>query len=283
MDQHNRRNRGWRAALTLFSLVTILLIAFNGVVTPVSAAPGDPGTPGHGNGNGNGNGNGKGKGKGDHGIRPGPVDIKRTPAKSPHRPDKKITGKLVNPSVVGTHAFDPIDMKVLVIAADGNESTFPAITAFLDQIGLPYMVYQVINPTTGAKTPLTAGMLWDGALHGYYQGVILTTDSLVYYDASTGSYPSAFTDTEWNILWTYESTFKIRQVTFNATGFGPETFGLNWPAWDDTQHRLTWSQTAASPVNGTLTAAGKTQLSYLKSTVTVPIEYADTVLATHGS
>jgi hypothetical protein len=56
-------------------------------------------------------------------------------------------------------------MKVLIISADGNESGFPAIKAFLEQIGVPYSVYQVINPANGAKTPLTASMLWDGALH----------------------------------------------------------------------------------------------------------------------
>ncbi|MEI7643549.1 MAG: hypothetical protein WCJ55_04480 [Chloroflexales bacterium] len=265
MHKHSRWHRVWKTSLTLLSLTAVLLIVCAGQAMTTSAAPAGQ------------------RGRGHHrDINTGPVDLPRQPAKSPHRPSEVISSKPVDPVMVGAHAVDPIDMKVLVISADGKESNLPMITAALGQIGVPYTVYQVINPTTGVKTPLTARMLWDGALHGYYQGVILTTDSLVY-EVSPTNYPSAFTATEWQTLWTYESTFKIRQITLNTTGFGPETFGLTWPVWSDTTLRRTWQQTAATPINGTLTTAGQTQFPYLKPTINIPIVNADTVLATAGS
>ena len=276
MHKYRRRHRVWTGILTFLSLTAVLLIVCAGLVMPASAAPNAQGGQG-------GSRRGGQQGRGRHDVNPGPVSESHQPARSPHQPSVSLTGNPVDPAMVGTHAVDPIDLKVLVISADGNESNLPLITASLNQICVPYTVYQVINPKTGVKTPLTASMLWDGALHGYYQGVILTTDSLVYYQASTNSYPSAFTATDWQTLWTYESTFKIRQVTLNTTGFGPESFGLTWPAWNDTQRRLTWSQTAATPVNGTLTAAGQAQLTYLKPAITIPIANADTVLATPGT
>lgn len=268
MSHRSRQQRSWNSTIAMVALMTMLLAITTAFLTPAPAvaAPGS-GRSGHDR----------------HRLQPGPVDVPRRPARSPHRPSRPVRGNPVDRSLVGTHAIDPIDMKILVISADGNETTFPAIKAFLGQIGIPYTVYQVINPATGAKTPLTREMLWDGALHGYYQAVMLSTDSLVYFDTASGTWPSALTAAEWQTLWTYESTFKIRQVTFNTTGFGPEPFGLNWPAWNDAQHRLTWQQTAATPVNGTLTSVGQTQFPYLKSSVTVPIANADTVLATAGS
>jgi hypothetical protein len=118
---------------------------------------------------------------------------------------------------------DPVDLQVLVISADGSEADLPAIKQTLDELGTPYQVY-----TANQHTSLDPRLLWDGNVHAYFQGVILTTGSLVYYQASTNSYPSAFADADWNTLWTFEATFGIRQVTWYTV---PTTdYGFNVPA-----------------------------------------------------
>lgn len=131
----------------------------------------------------------------------------------------------------------PVDMKVLVIAADGNETDFPYITSYLQQLGIPY------DTLLATTTPLTAATLSDGT-KGFYQGIILVTGSLVYYDPNTNSWPSAFTTDEWNILELYERTYGVRQVTSYTAPYAgavpdnlpgaPANYGLNLVAQADT-------------------------------------------------
>ena len=179
MNDHRRQQRIRRAIQGWLSMVLLALICATAVL-PASAEPsgqGDPRRPARPARPGWARGRGWHR---EH-IKRGPVDVLRRPAKSPRRPSISVRGQPVDKALVGTHAVDPIDLKALIITADGSESSLPAIKAFLDQIGMPYNVYQVINPATGAKTPLTASRLWDGALHGYYQSIFLATDSLVYF------------------------------------------------------------------------------------------------------
>jgi hypothetical protein len=107
------------------------------------------------------------------------------------------------------HAVDPIDLKVLVLSADGKESNLPGIKQALDYLGTPYEVH-VASQNPGG---LTARKLWDGSIHAYYQGVILTSGDLAYQDAS-GNWTSALSPQEWNNLWEFEAAFDIRQITW---------------------------------------------------------------------
>ncbi|MEZ4728934.1 MAG: hypothetical protein R3E79_17515 [Caldilineaceae bacterium] len=156
-----------------------------------------------------------------------------------------------------------IDMKILVISADGNETDFPAITAFLSQIGIPY------DTLIGTQTQLTWDMLSNGFDHGYYQGIILATGNLGYYNSATNQWESAFDGNEWFALWTYEAMFGVRQVTsYTYPGGWPDSYGLNYAGY-----------TTAS-VNTTLTTAGQQVYSYLKPNVTIPLHNTWTYLAT---
>ena len=69
----------------------------------------------------------------------------------------------------------PVDMRLLVIAADGTEPVLSAIRQTLDYLGTPYSIYVAAQHPGG----LTANLLSDGC-HGAYQGVILTTGELGY-------------------------------------------------------------------------------------------------------
>lgn len=157
-------------------------------------------------------------------------------------------------------------MKLLLIAADGNETDYAALRAFLDEIGVPYDVL------LATRTPLTAGMLWDGVSRGYYQGVILTTGNLTYFDASAGQWRSAFTDAEWTTLWDYEREFGVRQVTSYTYPAGPpDAFGLNLATYEDTTSR---------PLTATLTDAGRTVFPYLNAATPITFRNAWVYLAT---
>lgn len=156
-----------------------------------------------------------------------------------------------------------IDMKVLVIAADGKETDFPAITAFLDQIGIPY------NTLIGTQTQLTWDMLSNGVDHGYYQGIILATGNLGYLNPATNQWESAFDGNEWFALWNYEALFGVRQVTsYTYPGGWPDSYGLSYV-------NVTTAQ-----VNATLTTAGRQIYPYLKPTLTIPIKNSWTYLGT---
>ena len=162
------------------------------------------------------------------------------------------------PLAPASNRLSPRDMRVLVISADGNETDLGAIKADLDSAGIPYTVL------IATQTPLTDALLWDGVGHGYYQGVIMTTNSLTYSPDGGATWQSAFTDAEFQTLWAYESSFGVRQVTSYTAAFGwPETLGLSSP--------VATVDTTSTPLTATLTTAGRTVFSYLNPAVNLPI------------
>lgn len=155
-----------------------------------------------------------------------------------------------------------VDLKVLVIASDGNEADLPAIKQALDYLGTPYTVY------IAAQTPngLTPDKLSNGC-HGYYQGVILTNGVLAYYNGS--AWVSALSQQEWTNLWSYQASMGVRELSW-YTNPTPD-FGYQWPtaAFD----------TSATPQPMNLTASGQTAFPYLNAGTTITIQNAYTYLA----
>ena len=140
--------------------------------------------------------------------------IKAPPAAPKGRPTAPLAKASNAPGIptdtqAEDHAVDPIDLKVLVLSADGKEANLPGIKQTLDYLGTPYEVH-VASQNPGG---LTARKLWDGSIHAYYQGVILTNGDLAYQDAS-GNWTSALSPQEWNNLWEFEAAFDIRQITW---------------------------------------------------------------------
>src|SRR3954447_12506188 len=71
-----------------------------------------------------------------------------------------------------------VDLKVLLISADGNEPGFGAWKAALDREGVPYDAHVAFNGQARIAT-LTDGELADyGAGHARYQAVILAGGDL---------------------------------------------------------------------------------------------------------
>lgn len=158
-----------------------------------------------------------------------------------------------------------IDMKLLVVSADGTEPVFAAIKSILNQVGVPY------DTLIASQTPLTAQTLSDGLGAGRYQGVLLTTGNLAY-EASPGNWQSALTQAQWQMLWQYEADFRVRQATLYTYPAGaPDNYGLT---------PISAVDTSSTPVNASLTAAGQQLFGYLNPANPVSIKNAWTYLAT---
>ena len=246
-----KRTTGSNHSLTavLIRVLLTLVIALAAAI-PTFADSGSPITDA--------NSNGQGKAKGHEKVQPGKVEPPRVPTQRQFpvtSSKKKVKQQQAPEAQAALQAVSSIDMKLLVIAADGNETDYPAIVAFLQQIGIPYTTLMA------AQTTLTASMLSDGAGRGYYQGIILTTGSLIY-DAGGGNWVSALTDAEWQILQQYEANFGVRQLTSYTAPYAPYTYGLNLVDVVDT---------TSTPLQATLTSAGQSIYSYLN--VSSPITF----------
>ncbi|MFN8474395.1 MAG: hypothetical protein U0822_19535 [Anaerolineae bacterium] len=260
------------------SLVAAVLFVLLFLVAAAAPAIADPGNP---------NGNGNGRKPQHHEVQLAPVAPPRQPSAPQHAPTHPgprpspphprgvqpdalpEAGKAAAALPAGTS----IDMKLLVITPQGIEDTknpqadwdYIAIKAFLSQLGVPF------DTLIATKTTLTASLLSDGASHAYYQGIILSTGSLVYYDSATMTWPSAFTSDEWTMLWQYEVNYGIRQVTSYTDPYGyPDSYGLSL---------VTYQDTTTAPLQATLTAAGQLVFPYLNAANPVTINNAWVYLA----
>ena len=156
-----------------------------------------------------------------------------------------------------------INMKLLVVSADGNEPVFAGIKSILNQIGIPY------DTLVASKTPLTAQTLSDGLGAGRYQGVLLTTGNLAY-EASPNNWQSAFTQAQWQMLWKYEADFRVRQATLYTYPAGaPDNYGLT---------PISAADTSYTPLKASLTTAGQQLFGYLNPASPVSITGAWTYL-----
>jgi hypothetical protein len=161
------------------------------------------------------------------------------------------------PAEIG--AGQRIDMKVLLLSADGTEPGFDAWRAALDREGVPYDTFVAYQGATKAAT-LTDERLADyGADRAKYQAVILASGDLGRNQTNrnqTTSYLSALTDGEWAALARFERTFGIRQIS-DYTAPSPA-------------HGLTVSGGASQDGRtGTLTDAGRRLFPYLRGPIPV--------------
>lgn len=177
---------------------------------------------------------------------PGPLPIKNGPI--------PITGN-VQSQAVG----DQVQLKFLLIALDANDFGLPTLKAVLDQMGAPYDVF------LAKSTPLTSSTLVDTDSSGKYNAILLTNNSLLYPDG-TGNYVSAFDGNEWNTLWNYERTYKVRQVSFfTSYGTFPEDYCLR-PVSEG-------SVGLTPPLNANLTSSGATIFNELRYSTTSPTNF----------
>jgi hypothetical protein len=142
-----------------------------------------------------------------------------------------------------------LNMKLLVISADGTEPSFTAITFFLDRIGIPY------DAVVLTQTNLTLPTLNDSN-NGFYQGIVLASGSLAY-NTGTG-WASALSATGWASLDAYQRTYGVRLVSYYT--FPEPRYGMALAGTTG------YSNTSAKPALLSLTSTGKTLFPYLIAT-----------------
>lgn len=171
----------------------------------------------------------------------------------PHRANQLTT--TYTPATV--IANQVLDMKVLVI--DGSlpyeEGIYNTATAYLDILGVPYDTLD--TSLDGPEGTIEASDLWDGASHGYYYAVFVTTSN-VWWGLSAD---------EQAVLETYMRDFGVRQVTWYAYP-SATPYGLDFV-------RVVTGDCGATPGNpfdASLTTAGADAFHYLKSGIALPID-----------
>jgi hypothetical protein len=161
-----------------------------------------------------------------------------------------------------------VDVRVLLLSADGTEPGFGAWKAELQREGVPYDAFVAYSGQNRVATTLTDALLADyGANHARYSAVILSTGDLGHNVANangTTSYLSALSDAEWASLAKFERTFGIRQLS-DYTAPSP-AHGLNTVGGATQDGNV-----------GTLTPLGKAAFPYLKGPV--PIANDDPTVA----
>ncbi|HKQ98943.1 MAG TPA: hypothetical protein VJV75_13795 [Candidatus Polarisedimenticolia bacterium] len=155
-----------------------------------------------------------------------------------------------------------IDAKLLVISGDGTEPVLGAIRQAADYLGIPYTLY-VASRSPGGFTPT---LLSDGAGHAYYQGVVMTTGSLAWFDGT--NWTSGFNATEWQTLWDYQAKYRVRTA-----------IGYVFPTLDYGYGAATGVDTTTSPIAATLTASGRPVFPYVNASNPLSITKAWTYLA----
>ena len=155
-----------------------------------------------------------------------------------------------------------LDAKILVISGDGTEPVLGSIRQAAEYEGVPYTLY-VASKTPGAFTP---SMLSDGGGHAYYQGIVLTTGTLAYFNGTM--WTSAFNTSEWQALWDYQAKYRVRTAIAYAyptadLGYGPAT-GVD---------------ATANPISARLTSSGQSVFPYVNAANPVVITKAWTYLA----
>ncbi|MCE7008379.1 hypothetical protein LWC34_37040 [Kibdelosporangium philippinense] len=159
-------------------------------------------------------------------------------------------GRAAARSQADVNATTKVALRVLVIASSATDFGLPTWKSTLDKIGQPYDVILAKNTT------LRANLLVNNDGTAKYNAVLLTDNALI----SEGT--SAFDSTEWSVLWSYERTHGIRQVSlYTSYGTFPEDYCLR----EGSEGPIT------TPVQATLTQAGAQFFDYLKASARIPI------------
>lgn len=186
------------------------------------------------------------------------------PAPPPAKPLPNFPGHVpVIPNLRVQTVTDRVQMRVLVISASSDDYGLSAWKALLDQVGVPY---EVLLADT---QPLAQEQLVAANGDGRFQGVVLTSNNLAYFDGN--AWVSAFTAEEWNLLWQYERDYAVRQVSlYSYPSTYPEDYGLSFANVKDT---------SSVPYPVSLTPDGWKIFNYLQKQVSIPLRYTYTYLA----
>lgn len=197
-----------------------------------------------------------------------PVPFETPPPALPRpprpRPLANFPGSVpVDPSLGPQAVGGKVALRLLVVGASPDDVGVAALEALLDQVGVPY------ETLIGSQETLTWERLVDADGIGRFQGVLLTSNNLSYFDGM--AWQSAFDADEWNTLWSYEREYGVRQVSlYTYPSSWPEDYGIAFAGVHVTM---------SDALPASLTRDGQRAFDYLQRTARVPIRYAYTYLA----
>ncbi|MCW2968647.1 MAG: hypothetical protein JWM71_2419, partial [Solirubrobacteraceae bacterium] len=151
-----------------------------------------------------------------------------------------------------TPAGKALDLRVLVLSADGTEPTYHWWTDALTKEGVPF---DTVVATTAPD--VTLATLESSADHGRYDAIVLADGGLAYSPDGGFTYTSALSTDEWAALQSYEQDFGVREL--DAYAYPQAAYGLQAGA----------AGSDMSGVTGQVTTAGASVFSDLVGPVPV--------------
>ncbi len=153
-----------------------------------------------------------------------------------------------------------ITQRILLLAATGDEPAYLAAKTALERVGVHY------RALIARSEQLTAALLSNGASTCYFNGVVISTSGLGYWNPTggdgTGRWESALTPAQWQQLAEFEVACSAREVVWYA--YPGAEFGLAaGPAFDSN-----------SAVDAHLTLDGQSQFVRVRDSATVPYRHA---------
>ena len=152
---------------------------------------------------------------------------------------------------------EPVQLRMLVLAASGNEPSLAGVRAVLDQMGTPY---DAVALGKGERLP----PLEENGV-GRYQAIVLSTGNLGICDPDCRS---ALSKDGWDLLDRYAARYGVRTLsyyTFPEARYGIQAVG-NLPA-------------SANETDVNVSADGESLFPYLRTGRPVKVRYAFTWLA----
>lgn len=159
-----------------------------------------------------------------------------------------------------------VNMKLLVLAGDASEISYHAITAFLDEIGVPYTAVAVdtITPDSNGNRLARFSLTDPLSKRGLYQGMIYTNSTFGVCNPNCSALLSA---ADWTTLDNYASQYQVRVVSY-----------YTWPEakWGLVAADGGASYSTTNPLNVNFTPAAAAIFPYLTRTSPIPVEAGDT-------
>lgn len=152
---------------------------------------------------------------------------------------------------------EAVALRPLVVATDADDIGLATWRTILDRIGTPY---DVVLATT---QPLDAAGLVRADGVGRYSAILLTSSALLIPDDDGAGFVSALAPEQWDALWDYERTFRVRQVAINASPTAsPEDYCLR-PQSE--------GPIGGASVDALLTTAGSAVFDQLRPDAPIPL------------
>jgi hypothetical protein len=201
------------------------------------------------------------------GPLPSPVPVRTGQSKPLLRPQANQKADIAHtfrPATfrpAASSAASPVNMKILVLAGDASEISYHAITAFLDEIGVPYTAVAVDTITPDSNGNRLASFPFTDPVsgRGLYQGMIYTNST---FGVCSPTCVNLLSAADWTTLDNYSAQYQVRVVSY-----------YTWPEakWGLVAAGNGASYTTTNPLNASFTPAAAAIFPYLTRTNPLPI------------